>query len=154
MTNVFCLYFGTLVVPILNPKSVSSFSSLCYSDFVKDIQQYRKPEKSVRALWRSDSLHPSSGLTIISPSPVVLIFMSLDLFRELLQVMFSLSEFSDTHCACILLLLGRLPLNHCSGKRSRKLLEESDRKGNIMQEVFILYTATFEAVSDFSQLQL
>lgn len=78
--------------------------------------------------------------------------MSLDLFMELLQVMFSLFGLSDGHCACILLLLGRLPLNHCSGKRSRKLLEKSDRKGNIMQAV--LYTATFEAVSDFSQLQL
>lgn len=67
-------------------------------------------------------------MTIISPSPVVLIFMSLDLFRELLQVMFSLSGFSDAHRACILLLLGRLPLNHYSGKCSRKLLEEPDRE--------------------------
>lgn len=93
-------------------------------------------------------------MTIISPSPVVLIFMSLDLFRELLQVMFSLSGFLDTHRAYILLLLGRLPLNHCSGKCSKKLLQKSDRKGNTVQVVFILHIATFEAVSDFLQLQL
>lgn len=37
------------MLPILSPESVSSFSSLRYSDFVKDIQQYRKPEKIVRA---------------------------------------------------------------------------------------------------------
>lgn len=65
-------------------------------------------------------------------------------------MMFSLSGFLNAHGAHILLLLGRLPLNHCSGKHCRKLLE----KGNSTQAVFTSYTATFEAVNNFPQLEM
>lgn len=59
--------------------------------------------------------------------------MSLDLFRELLQMTCSLSGFSDAHWTCILLLLRRPLLNCCSGKCGRRLLEESDGMTNDVQ---------------------
>lgn len=149
ITKVFCLYFGAVVVSFLNPNQCPPFfPSLHCSDFVKHIQKYRKPENILRALWRSDSLHPSSSLTIISPSPVVLIFVpwwfsGIPFFSSDVQSLWILRCPLCTY----IIILGR-PLNHCGGKHSRKVLEKSDLKDNSVQAAFILHTATSEAVND------
>lgn len=49
--KVFFLDFRTSGVLILNPESVSSFSSLHYSDFVKDIQHIERLKKKLLELF-------------------------------------------------------------------------------------------------------
>lgn len=143
---LFSLYFLNSGVQSQRPPFTSCIILTLWKTF-SSIDGLKKPS---RALWGSDSIHPSSGLTIISSSLVVLITVSLDLFRELLQMTYSLSGFSDAYCTCILLLLARPLLNCHSGKCGRRLLEESDGMANDMQVTFMV--ATFKAVNNFSQL--